>query len=435
MRKLKSGTGVLLVGLWLVIGMVPVANADVSPGEVIDKTNWEKAQGLVPNPVLDWLKRGDLTMEVVELNHDPQDYVVPFVQKTMETNKGRHDVDENGLMVDIKTGELPAFVEGIPFPEVDPKDPKAGEKLMYNKFYYNHSQGSQIWPFSARWIGLKSGLEREVMCDYRQFPLDGFPGAKEAVNKEQMEKMSMIIVVAPFDVRGTNILLWRYRDERQDSTFGYIPAIRRVRRMSPANRSDSFLGSDGCVDDAWTFDGKVSSMNWKLIGKRDGLVPFVAPDPQSLSGGDECQWMTTATFKDPVYGHEKEGWQGAPWWPTTFVWVKRPMYVIEMSAKDPYYNYGPQEIWIDAEIQMISVWKVIHDRAGKYWKTTMNAWASYAGPSEDMRTIQTVTLLMVDDRTRHGTVFPLNNSRQPAGLLCAMDQDDFSLGGFKRFCK
>ena len=74
-------------------------------------------------------------------------------------------------------------------------------------------------------------------------------------------------------MKGTNILLWRYRDERMDSTFAYVPAIRRVRRMSPANRSDAFLGSDFCVDDAWGYGGKINAFTWKVIKKTDQLLP------------------------------------------------------------------------------------------------------------------------------------------------------------------
>ena len=63
MRRVKSGTGVLFLGLWLFALQHAQVTADVTSGDVIDKTNWEKADGLVPDNVLDWLKRGDFTME------------------------------------------------------------------------------------------------------------------------------------------------------------------------------------------------------------------------------------------------------------------------------------------------------------------------------------------------------------------------------------
>ena len=181
MRRAKSGTAVLLLSLWLLAIPEPRVAADVTSGDVIDRTNWEKAEGLVPDNVLNWLKRGDFTMQVVELNYDLQDYLPPIVRKSMKANLGKYDVDENGLMVDLQTGRLPEFIEGIPFPDIDPKAPKAGEKLMYNKFYHVYSQGNMDGPFGTRWVGRQSGLEREVIGNFKQFILDGYPGAREGI--------------------------------------------------------------------------------------------------------------------------------------------------------------------------------------------------------------------------------------------------------------
>lgn len=434
MRAKKcAGTLAIILGLLFVI--VVQVSADVAPGEVIDKSNWQKAEGLVPENVLDWLKRGDFTMQVAELNYDPKDYLPPVVKKSMVANKGRYDVDEKGLMVDVKTGKIPEFIEGIPFPDIDPEDPNAATKLVYNKYYHSYSLGKVNYPFSARWVGRSTGFEREVICDYKQYPLDGAQEAREEKNPENLERVVLILVLAPFDIRGTNILNWRYRDDRQDSTFGYIPAIRRVRRMSPANRSDAFIGSDGCIDDAWTFDGKVITMNWKLLRKQEGLIPFWDPEPQKFDVDEDGSWVTSRNVKDPVYGYQKQGWQGAPWMPTNLIWVKRPMYVIEVIPKDPYYNYGVQHFWLDAEVQILTVWKVIHDRAGKYWKTTWESWGGVAGPEEHIRGIVAPTLMMVDNRTDHCTIIRLVTPDYQVSYFDVMDRNDFTLAGFQKFCK
>ena len=160
---MRSTIPFCLLCLVLLIRAAPAVLADVEPGDVIDRTNWEKVQGLVPDNVVDWLKRGDYVMEIVELNYDPNDYLPPVVKRSMEANKGRYDVDENDMMVDVKTGKLPEFIEGIPFPQIDPNDPKAGTKVMYNKFYHTYALGNVNYPFSARWIGRNSGFEREVI--------------------------------------------------------------------------------------------------------------------------------------------------------------------------------------------------------------------------------------------------------------------------------
>ncbi len=421
--------------LWLLLATVPTAPADVAPGDVIDKTNWEKAKGLVPDNTLEWLKRGDFTLEVADLNFDPTDYVPAVVKTSLQANKGKYDVDEDGLMVDVATGKLPEFIEGIPFPEIDPNDPKAGSKIMYNKFYQSYSLGHVNYPFSARWVGRNTGFEREVICDYKQYPMDGAPGARKERNSERLERMALILVLAPFDIKGTNILNWRYRDKRQDSTFGYVPAIRRVRRMSPANRSDAFIGADICVDDAWVFDGKTNSMEWKFLGKREALVPFLTPEFQRYEITRKGGWRTSKSGKIPKYGYEDDQWQGAPWMPTNLIWAKRQVYVVQLTPKDPYYNYGVQEIWIDAEVQIIAVWKVINDRAGKYWKTEWQSWTGFQGPEEEQKAIVGATMMAIDDRTDHCSIIRLFTDEYQVTYYDSFDRNDFTMAGFQKFCK
>ena len=77
----------------------------------------------------------------------------------------------------------------------------------------------------------------------------------------------------PADVNGTAALTWRYRDpDKRDSSWTYVPALRRVRAVSPANRSDGFLGSDMSQDDGTFFEGKPEDFTWKLVGE-DGSAP------------------------------------------------------------------------------------------------------------------------------------------------------------------
>ena len=59
--------GMTLIGLCVLLCVVPQASADGSPsvsptppGEVIDKTNWEEVEDLVPHTILNWVKAGKL---------------------------------------------------------------------------------------------------------------------------------------------------------------------------------------------------------------------------------------------------------------------------------------------------------------------------------------------------------------------------------------
>ncbi len=423
------------ISLCLIGGIPAMVTADVAPGDKIDTSNWEKAEGLLPNSVLDWVKTGDFALDVVELDYNPTEYMNPTAKASLETNKGKYELDDELLFVDKATGEFPKYIQGIPFPEVDEQDPRAAVKLMYNRFYDGYSMGSIYLPFTADWVGRNSGLERQVMCSWEQYPLDGYPPHEGKKNKEGYERFALIRVLAPFDIKGTNILLMRYRGAKMDTTLAYVPAIRRVRRMSPANRSDAFIGSDCCVDDAWCFDGKVVAFDWELGGKQTALFPFLDTKVQMLEKNKHGGWSTSKSIKQIEYGHEKEGWQGAPWLPTNLVWAKRDAYVIKMKPKDPYYNYGPHSLWLDAEVNVMTFWKVIHDRADKYWKTVWYSWQAYKSPDDSHRQLVPGSMLCVDDRVGHATIIGFPEPDRVWNYGWKLDPNDYTLGGFQKACK
>ena len=386
---------ILLFGLLLALLFPVRLIADVSPGDIIDKTNWQKAEGLLPGPVLDWVKSGDYVLHIGELSYKPAEYYPPAALASLKTNIGKYDLDKNDGIIDVKTGKLPDFIEGIPFPKIDPKDPKAGQKILYNKNYNVYSQGNLRYPFQVVWVG-RGGYQREVECEYLQIPLDGYPPAKKKRNPDGIERYTIISVWKPYDIAGTAVMLWRYRGAHQELNFSYLPAIRRVRRMSAANRSDAFVGSDGTVDDAMGYDGKISAFTWKVI--------------------------------------EKKGWQGAPWCPTNLVWAKRPAWVVLAQPKDRYYNYGDQYIWADAET-FFPIYKVIHDRAGGYWKVMMISTAGGESADKEMRFMMVSSQQSVDDRTQHSTYVEDVSPRNRWAFFADVEIDDFTLAGFQKYCK
>ena len=432
--RTANGFIVLPLGLWLIFGLPIQGAADLSPGDVIDQSNWQRIEGLVPEPVLNWLKRGD-SIKIDDIGYDPGEFLPPACVESLKTNVGRYDVDEDGLLVDTKTGKLPEFVEGLPFPEISDRDPKAGSKVMYNKNYYTYAVGNLYVPFQGVWIGRKTGVEREIVMDYWVYPMDGYGPAKGEPNSEKLEMHSIIRALAPFDIKGTNILLWRYRDKKQDSTFAFVPAIRRVRRMSPANRSDAFLGSDFCVDDAWGYGGKVNAFEWKIIKKKDQLVPFYPGEPVRLILNDAGEWETVNPgTHDVFYGFHDKGYQGAPWFPTNLVFLLRPTYILEAKAKDKYYNYGTQYLWIDAEFYQ-PTYKVIHDRSGNYWKVEWQSQLGFEDANKKIRLIGLANMMAFDDRSDHAGLIVLVSPTNIARYFSVMDRNDFSLGGFQKLCK
>ncbi|MCF7928321.1 MAG: outer membrane lipoprotein-sorting protein [Spirochaetales bacterium] len=68
------------------------------------------------------------------------------------------------------------------------------------------------------------------------------------IETEDMEKKLMFFL-APADVRDTSFMSWSYNDGRPDDQWIYLPALRRVKRISSDKKDDSFMGSDFTYDD------------------------------------------------------------------------------------------------------------------------------------------------------------------------------------------
>ena len=341
-----------LCGLILLIATSAVA--ELKPGDVLGPDNWEQATGLLPEEFLDCYKRGDF-------RHRVGDFAIdrigddPVFHEAVEANRGRYALNEQGSIVDVRTGKPPEYVYAWPFPDIDPNDPQAAMKIVWNFFYTMYYGGNAHYRADLLWVS-RRGLDRSIEVDSNVKYYDGqHPRFREPDADPELLAQSLAEVRAPADVNGVVSLSWRYRGaERRDSVWAFVPALRRVRAVSPANRSDGFLGSDMTQDDGAYFDGKVEDFTWKLVGEQDMLVLFDAPsfDQQATlerlpSGG----WRMLIPGGARV-GFQLPDWKGAPWCPVQEVLIKRPHWVVEAVPKDPYYLFGKLVFRFDKELFM-----------------------------------------------------------------------------------
>jgi len=418
----------------LVLLMTSQGLCDVSPGDVLDKTNWEKAEGLLPGEIIGWVKKGDFVIEIGELTYKLRDYLPPHALQASRENMGKYVLDENDWIVEKDTGKRGQHIVGHPFPQIDPEGPKAGEKIVYNFFYTGYVGGSFIAYLHVDYLR-RSGYIRTTHGEMHNLVMLGNPKSVARPNPDHMEKYTLFVANSPYDIAGSAVMTWRYLDpQKQDNTFAFVPAIRRVRRMSSANRSDAMFGSDGAVDDAGGYDGKVTAMEWKILRKQEALAPFPSAAPGRLVKGEEGGWLSSEDIEVTVYGYEKEGWQGAQWAPVNWLWVKIPVIILEMKPKDPYYNYGIQHLWVQTETWG-TVFKTIHDKAGEYWKTFIVEGRCFENKDKGFHHVHAGDQLIIDERSNHATVF---RGPMPTDLWqydTEMEEHDFSLAGFQKFCK
>lgn len=338
----------------LLLVCASVAAAELKPGDTLGPENWEQARGLLPEEFLESYRRGDF-------RHPVGDFAVerigddPVFSAEVAANRGRYALSPAGSIVDAKTGEPPDYVYAWPFPDIDPADPQAAMKIVWNYFYTVYYGGNSHYRADLLWVS-RRGLDRAIEVDSHVKHYDGqHPRFREPAADRELLTQTLAEVRAPTDVSGIVSLSWRYRGaDQRDSLWTFLPALRRVRQVSPANRSDGFLGSDLTQDDGTYFDGKVEDFTWRLVGEQDLLVLFDAPSferqaaLERLPGGG---WRMLIPGGARV-GYQVPGWQGAPWCPVQEVLIRRPHWVVEAVPRDPYYLFGKLVFRFDKDLFM-----------------------------------------------------------------------------------
>jgi hypothetical protein len=388
MRRAARG-GLVFAALLLCIAPARAAD-EVAPGlrvgDVLGQDNAAKAKDLLPPEILKHYETGEYRNAIVDYPLSNNHWEQSFLDGT-EKNATTLDVNGAGTVVDLKTGKQPAYVLGVPFPKIDPGDAKAATKIVWNQFYAHWNHGSTF--NTTRVIMLQpGGIDREIIADGWFKFYDGQSERYREPNPLNLQSQFLGVARKPADLQGTASLTWRYRDSaKRDSVWAYVPALRRVRAVSPTDRSDGYLGSDISGDDGFFFDGKPEDFTWELVGKRDSLVVV---DPKAVTGTVPIEavkgggWSILTKDNPPQAGFESTKWTGLSWAPISAGLAKRPVWVIRAIPKDRYYLYGKLELWIDA-VTWAGAWNRKFSWPGElvHGYTVMTGANQPAGPEND----------------------------------------------------
>ena len=322
----------------------------LQPGTVLGKDNWELAKDFLPPEILRHYKDGEYVNKIVDWPLGIYQWD-PHFKAASDANAGRYAINAAGTVVDKSTGVQPPFIYGLPFPQVDPKEPNAAIEILWNFQYEYWNEGNSHNVTWLNWVS-PNRLDREAVQDVYFLYYDGQGPEYRLPNPNNFSGQFIAVATSPADLNGTAALTWRYRDsDKRDSNWAYVPALRRVRAVSPANRSDGFLGSDMSQDDGPFFDGKPEDFTWKYIGEAD-MLRLV--DPMSFDPTPTQVWLPTggwrAVWPDrPVVGFQEPSWKGVAWAPLPAALARRPCWIIEGMPKDKYYLYGKIQLYIDKE--------------------------------------------------------------------------------------
>jgi hypothetical protein len=439
--KAGKSMGMTLLMAWVLLTFAGGAWAGATLERLIDKSNWQEIEGLIPASAMERVKNGDYTLQIATLNFEPGEYQPPWVLESYAQNVGKFIVNENSEIADTGTGQLAKVVIGLPYPPdgIKKEDPKAVEKILHNGFTMRDAYGSMTTQGQRLALFTHDKYERHIEIQYWALPFYGHPKTAVLDNPNDFQNISLIVVTEPYDMAGTAMMTWRYKTSKPDTLFGYIPAIRRVRRMTPAGRSDSLFGSDFARDDGnWTgFDGKIPEFEWKLLGEKEMLSEFLSTEVSVAEKNEQGAWKAKDNGPDyPVFGNERPDWGGAAWWNLKSVWKKRPVWIVEGHSKNPYYNYGKTVTYVDKDT-FVGVWKEIYDRSGQLWKTINMSQFVLESPDKSYRACLIGYWRIVDEINNRATMVLQHNQGKFVWLQDdpRVKAEDFTLGGFQRRCK
>ena len=340
-----------------------VTGGKVKPGMEITKDNLDliytgnPETDLILEETAERVRRG----MVIEIARRRPLETPSWFKEATEQNRGKARLDEVGNLTTIDGGLWPG---GIPFPDVDPKDPQGGLKIMYNKMWGYEGDDFIIADWEIQYISSSGKLEKTIQGTWDRLyttsrehvdPKPHMPGQEKFLFKQ------LFLMKSPFDLRGFANVQYRYYDQtKMDDSFAYIPALRRTRRLSAGQRYDSFVGTDWTLGDSRQFDDPLLHWDYKILGKKPMLGVMHADYPVYGIGTKDAVYVPLDAGK---FARGK--------------WELRPdVFILEAVPKDKNHVYSRKTLTMDPESWQ-SLTSQAFDRQGKLWRCVQNYWYGF----------------------------------------------------------
>ncbi len=317
----------------------------IKPGIVITSKNYQQylpeLQKLLNpgmyNMVVQGLERGLLTLPIEKTVEYPQPKAHEYyTQKYAGTSK-----------IGPK-GELVGWKAGMPFPY-----PKNAREVGWNADR-KYQAGDQLSTKNGKWLLFDRGgkLERSLTWDYWEMkytgrcllsPIHEVPG-----NNGIIQKKFSFRILDPFDIRGFSMIRIRYEDiKKPDDVYSYIPAIRRVRRLTGSDTADPMLGTDIIYDDFNLFYQKITpEVTFEVVEKDMLVTSHWLPDQE---GGKRFAPLKGNCFQ--------------------VSWQIRPVWVLTMYPNDPNYPYSKRVIVVEKQRRIPNGYAVdTYDQSGRLYR-------------------------------------------------------------------
>ncbi len=336
------------------------APASAPPFKEGDIVTYEQLGKLEPYlPPEFWANRDFFFYEGMKLEIGPlnADYSpAPEYQEATQRFKGQSRIGPDGGLENYTAGQ-PFPVDGIDCKN----DPQAGAKIIWNfdyqwdgdgirtRYYYSYWDRGEELPLyyegTSKTIQLAHRVEKDLI---EKNSGDLFRG-------EKRKSAFGIEVDAPFDARGIMVMTYRYKDSdgplaqaKNDDTWVYVPTLRRVRRISSAQRTDAVSGTDFTFDDLRSFSGIVPQYTWECLGEAQVLAP-----------------MNSKVRAYPYNKDHNFGPYGLSY--ADDRWELRKVVKVRMKPKNTDHPYHHKDIYIDKQT-LVPFYSFAYDQKEELWK-------------------------------------------------------------------
>ena len=328
-------------------------------GDIITMDQIDKLKDYLPAQF--WEHREYFFYEGMELKIGPvqRDYTLGADAYVKATNQFR------GQPRIGRDGALENFTAGQPFygDDIDCKgDPQAGAKIIWNFIKaWEGSGGKATWSYTYWDRGDQLPLYYEGTA--RAIPLANRPEPQylteelkgDVFKNERRQNAFGIEVDAPFDARGIMLLTYRYKaadgpldQAKNDDTWVYVPDLRRTRRISTAQRTDSIQGTDFTMDDLRSFAGIPPQYEWECLGEAKVIAP-----------------MNTKNLAFPYSEDYNFGPYGFSF--ASDNWEVRDAWIVRFDPKNEDHPYHHKDIYID-KATFNTIYSFAYDRKNELWK-------------------------------------------------------------------
>lgn len=166
-----------------------------------------------------------------------------------------------------------AALPGVPFPQ-----PKNGAEAMLN--YETRYRGEGIeWSPIATVISPRPGSSDWIdgIGPQAEYLPAGKLGKTSPQDVDQMNMAVYFSIESPAALAGQAFVQRQYFD-KDSETYYYFPGQRRVRRMPAYTHDAPLIGFENqyLIDDSNMFNGSLDRFDWKLVGKKEMIVPYDA---------------------------------------------------------------------------------------------------------------------------------------------------------------